>query len=130
MLFHDELKEDAWVFFDKISQYANVSYDKSKVSLKPTHSSYTEKQLRVLMAFCKRFKKNPPKGYSNKLKHWVLYRPWWALFHLIMYAAAYFPNSWVPKEPLIKDDELKPIREAFDEDWERVKQYAKENNPD
>ncbi|MCP4459364.1 MAG: hypothetical protein GY816_15285 [Cytophagales bacterium] len=129
VLFHDELKEDAWVFFNKISQYAGVSYDKVKVSLKPTHPSYSEKQLRVLRGFCRRYKKEPPKGYSNKLKHWLFYRPWWALFHLIMYAAAYFPVSWVPKEPIIQDDELKPIRVAFDDDWKRVQAYAKKNNP-
>ena len=129
VLFHDELKEDAWVFFDKISKYAGASYDKKKVSLKRTHSSYSEKQLRVLKAFCKRYKKTPPVGYSNKWKHWLLYRPWWALFHLIMYAAAYFPEAWVPKTPLILEAELAPIRAAFDEDWKKVKAYALKNNP-
>lgn len=128
VLFHDELKEDAWVFFDKISEYAGVTYDKNRVSLRPTHSSYSEKQLRVLKAFCKRYKKNPPQGYSNKFKHWIFYRPWWALFHLIMYAAAYFPKAWVPSEPLINEGELQPIRDAFDADWEKVREYARKNN--
>ena len=130
VLFHDELKEDAWVFFDKISKYAGVSYSKDRVSLKPTHSSYSEKQLRVLKAFCKRFKKKPPKGYSNKFKHWLLYRPWWALFHLIMYMATYFPESWVPKKPLINDGDLIPVRETFEEDWQKVRAYAESNNPE
>jgi hypothetical protein len=125
VLFHDELKADPWVFFDKISGYSGSTYSKEKVSLKTTHSSYTEKQLLVLRAFCRRFKKNPPKGYSNKLKHWLLYRPWWAFFHLIMYAASVFPAGWVPKGPLIPKGELDNIRAAFEDDWQKVVAYAR-----
>jgi len=129
VLFHDELKQDAWAFFDKISQYAQVTYTRKKVSTRPTHKSYSEKQLKVLKAFCKKFKKTPPKGYSNKWKHWLLYRPWWALFHLVMYVAALFPKSWVPKEPLTREEDLQKIREAYEADWQKVVQYARQNNP-
>ncbi len=129
VLFHEELKADAWVFFDKISSYAHVSYRKENVSLKVTHKSYTEKQLRVLRAFCRRFKRKAPKGHNNKLKHWLLYRPWWAFYHLIMYVAAWFPHGWVPRDPLIPDGRLEAIDDAFVDDWQKVKAYAKQNNP-
>ena len=128
-LFHEELKNDPWVFFDKISQFTGTTYDKSKVSLKVKHSSYTEKQLLVLRAFCRKYKKKPPGMPSNRILHWLTYRPWWLLFHLIMYAAALFPESWVPDEKLESEDYKKRIREAYQEDWEKVKAYARSNNP-
>lgn len=129
VLFHEELKDDPWIFFDKISKFSGTTYQKEKVSLKVAHSSYSEKQLRVLRAFCRRFKKTPPHMPVNRVLHWLTYRPWWLLFHLIMYAAALFPKSWVPKEPLESDEYKKRIREFYSEDWDKVRAYAKENNP-
>jgi hypothetical protein len=128
-LFHEELKEDPWVFFDKISKFSGTTYSKDKVSLKVKHSSYSEKQLRVLRAFCRKYKKTPPNMPANRILHWLTYRPWWAFFHLIMYAATLFPESWVPKEPLETKEYKKRIREVYQEDWDKVVAYAKANNP-
>lgn len=129
VLFHEELKDDPWVFFDKICAFTGATYSKEKVSLKVKHSSYTEKQLLVLRAFCRKYKSTPPNMPVNRVLHWLTYRPWWAFFHLIMYAASLFPNSWVPKEKLESEDYKKRIRDKYAEDWERVNEYAKTNNP-
>lgn len=129
VLFHDDLKKDSLGFLQKLSSFMGATFDPDSINLNAAHSSYSEKQLRVLQAFCKRFKKERPKGYSNKWKHWMLYRPWWALFHLIMYAAKLFPNAWVPEAELCPADEMKAIREAYEEDWQKVQAYAKANNP-
>lgn len=129
VLFHEELKNDPWIFFDKISAFSNTTYSKDRVSLKVKHTSYSEKQLLVLRAFCRKFKKNPPHMPNNRILHWLTYRPWWLLFHLIMYAASIFPKSWVPKESLEDDAYKKRIRETYSQDWEMVLAYAKANNP-
>ena len=129
VLFHDELKADAWAFFDKICSLIGASYKRGQISLDAAHSSYSEKQLRVLRRFCRKYKKTPPKGYANKFLHWTIYRPWWALFHLIMYAAKVFPQSWVPKEELYTKEELMAVRKAYESDWQKVVKYAEENNP-
>ena len=70
-----------------------------------------------------------PKAKKNKLLHWLTFRPWWGFFHLVMYAAAYFPKSWVPQEDLISPESLQKIREEFEEDWQQVRAYAGEHNP-
>lgn len=129
VLFHDDLKKDSWGFFDKMCGFMGANYEKERISLNTTHSSYTEKQLRVLRSFCRRFKKTPPYGYAEKWKHWLFYRPWWLVFHLVMYTASVFPKSWVPKEPLYTEEELMAIRQAFEEDWQKVVAYAQKNNP-
>ena len=125
VLFYDDLKADPWTFFDSICDFLGTSYEKSTISLKRVHTSYSEKQLLVLRSFCRRFLEDPPKSYQNKILHWILYRPWWGFFHLILYAATIFPESWVPKEQLINPRELDSVRVHFEEDWNEVLAYAK-----
>jgi hypothetical protein len=129
VLFHEELKGDPWVFFDKISRYANATYSKEKISLSQVHKSYTEKQLLVLRTFCRKYVRYVPRGKDNMLHHWLTFRPWWAFFHLIMYVAALFPKAWVPEESLIDKAYLDEINKAYSADWKRLKAYALKNNP-
>lgn len=128
-LFHESLKNDPWAFLDKIAAFTDTTYDKSNVSLSVTHSSYSEKQLLVLRSFCRKFKKTPPRMPSNRLLHWIVYRPWWLLFHLIMYVAVLFPDSWIPTGKLESDTYKKRIREAYQNDWDKVIRYASKHNP-
>ena len=125
VLFHEELKNDPWSFLGKIAEFAGATFKRESISLEPFHTSYTKKQLLVLRAYCRRYVKKVPKGYRNKIKHWVLYRPWWVFFHLIMYAAQLFLRSWVPKEELISQCDLDRIDDYFAEDWASVLAYAK-----
>ena len=129
VLFHEELKEDPWIFFDKISQYSNTTYYKDKISLERVHTSYSEKQLKILRKFCREYVGKVPKGYSNKVKHWIYYRPWWAFFHLVMYIASVLPERMVPEEELISTEQLDSIRQAYEEDWNKIREYARKNNP-
>ena len=129
VLFHEELLKNPWIFFDKISGFSAATYDKRKVTLKVKHSSFSEKQLKVLRGFCRKFKKTPPPMPVNRTLHWLRYRPWWAFFHLILYAAILFPKSFVPKEPLESEDYKKRIKKKYSADWEKVIAYAGKNNP-
>lgn len=124
VLFYDDLKEDPWAFLQRIAEFTGSSFDKTQVSLDSVHTSYSEKQLKVLQAFCRRFKKQLPRAYHNKVLHWLLYRPWWGLFHLVMYTAVLVPDSWIPDAPLISKKQLDEIDQRYQEDWDRVRQYA------
>ncbi len=124
VLFYSDLKKDPWAFIDKIADYTGSQYSKDEISLDAVHKSYSEKQLKVLRAFCRRFLSKPPTSYKNKVAHWLLYRPWWAFFHLIMYVAAVFPDSWVPDDDLIESGQLDKIRTAYEPDWKKVKDYT------
>ncbi len=129
VLFHNELKEDPWVFFDKISQFSGTSYTKENISLSKVHTSYSEKQLLVLRFFCRNFVGYIPRGRSNRLMNWLLFRPWWAFFHLVMYVAIILPKSWIPKGSLIAPDYLKKVNDLYLDDWNKITQYAQNNNP-
>lgn len=129
ILFHEDLKHHPDQFFEQIAQFCGATYDKRKISLDPVHRSYSEKQLLVIRGFCRRFKRKPPKAYHNKILHWLLFRSWWAFFHLILYLAVIFPTSWVPKGPLIDPQYLKEIDLLFQKDWEQLQALAKDINP-
>jgi hypothetical protein len=129
VLFYEDLRKDPWRFFSQIAQYCGATYDPNNISLDKVHPSYSEKQLKVLRTFCRKVVRKTPKGYRNKWKLWLLYRPWWALFHLVMYAALLIPNKWVTNNPLIEEEDLKAIRAAYQDDWESVKAYAEKHNP-
>ena len=124
VLFYDDLKADPWVFLQRIADYTGTTFDPNHISLESVHRSYTEKQLKVLRGFCRRYKRTPPQAYHNKIIHWLRYRPWWAFFHLIMYMAILIPDRWVPADPLISPEQLDEIDQLYQEDWSAVQDYA------
>ncbi len=132
----EELKKDPFNYLNKISNYTDSKYLKTEISIKTVHKSYSEKQLIFLKKFCKIFKKTPPKYYdyqeitldktisnTNRIKHWLFYKPWWLLFHLVMYTSLLIPKSLIVKNSLINKNDLAEIKKKFKEDWKKVFEY-------
>jgi len=132
----EELKKNPFNYLNKISNYTDSKYLKTEISLKTVHKSYSEKQLIFLKKFSKIFKKTPPTYYdyqeitldktirnTNRIKHWLLYRPWWFLFHLVMYTSLLIPKSLIVKNSLINKNDLAEIKNKFKEDWKKVFKY-------
>ena len=121
----DELKIHPHSYLTKISEYTNSNYNKSNISLNVVHKSYSEKQLIFLKGFCRIFKPNPPKYYAdNKLKHWLYFRPWWLLFHLVMYVAYFLPKNMIVKKPLIDNNYLGKTMKKYKIDWDEILKYT------
>lgn len=121
----DELKINPHSYLSKISEYTNSNYSKSNISLNVVHKSYSEKQLIFLKGFCRIFKPNPPKYYAdNKLKHWLYFRPWWSLFHLVMYVAYFLPKNMIVKKPLIDNNYLRKTMKKYKSDWDEILKYT------
>ena len=121
----DELKINPHSYLTKISEYTKSNYNKSNISLNVVHKSYSEKQLIFLKGFCRIFKPNPPKYYAdNKLKHWLYFRPWWLLFHLVMYVAYFLPKNIIVKKPLIDNNYLKKTMKKYKSDWDEILKYT------
>ncbi len=129
VLFHEDLKQQPESFLSRIAGFCGAQFVFEEISLDPVHTSYSEKQLLVLRQFCRTFRRGVPRSYHNKLLHWLLFRPWWAFFHLIMYVALIFPKPWVPAGPLVTAENLRSVDQAFDQDWQKVMDYAARNNP-
>ncbi len=121
ILIYDDLRADPESFVRKITDYMGVLPLK-KVDLKKRHQSFSEKQLKVLRAFTSKYIRAMPHNYRNKVKHWLLYRPVWAFYHLILYVARFVPENWITDTPLIDEHILNRVREKFLQDWSKLKQ--------
>lgn len=124
VLLHDDLKKNPWTFFDRICQYTGAFYNKNKISLNPSHISYSGKQLKYVKRISPYLVKNQPRPTENKIWHWIRYRSRWLLLHLVLYVAALLPEGPVKNDVLIDSRELEKVRKAYEEDWAKCVEYA------
>jgi len=123
VLFYDDLKKDTFAFIDKIAQYCGSTYDKSTISLEPHHTSYEEKQLKVMLKVSKYiFTKNPVYA-GPRIFTWIRRRSRMLLCYIILYAALLVPSRLLSKKPLIPSEELEKVRKYFEDDWQRCLLY-------
>jgi len=124
VLFHTELKDKTYGFFDKLARYMDVHYNREHIDVHPAHKSYTDKQLKILRKVSKKLFHKERKGSKNKVVHYIRFRSRWLLCHLILYAASLMPERWAGSEPLIPAQQLERIREHFAADWESCRTFA------
>lgn len=125
VLFHDDLKKDAFGFFNKLAGYMGVEYDRNRIDVNPSHKSYSEKQLKILRRFNRSFFGKDFKGSENKLRHYLRFRTRWLFNHLILYIANLLPEHLGGTEPLIPAGHMEKIREHYANDWKRCQEFAK-----
>lgn len=124
VLLYEDLKTDPERFLQQITTYTKSILSQNKIRMERIHTSFSDTQLLVLRDFCRKYMARVPTGYRSRWKHWLLYRPWWVLFHLILYSAKALPEGLVPNEPLIDPAYLKKIQRAYEADWQQVVAYA------
>ena len=126
VLFHDELKNDPYSFFDKIATFTKSRYNKNRLSLSPKHTAHRDKQLKAVRKVARStfYKRDGiyikhTNGFERKIRK--------IFCHLIMYFYWLIPPGEEKNKPLLSDHDLEKIRKAYKDDWEKCKQYAKEN---
>jgi hypothetical protein len=126
VLFHDELKKDPYRFMDKIAAYLGADYQKSRINIRPSHTSYSDKQLKILHKIGKIFFAKEWEGSKNRVIHYIRFRSRWLLCHLILYLAALLPERFAGSDPLIPLDQLEEVHKHFADDWQRCHEFARE----
>lgn len=130
VLFMDELKKDPWGFFDKIASFCGATYNKEDISLAAVHRSYSEKQLRIMRSLARSiFGEKQPVFSKQPVLHWLQRRGRLLACYAILYPAKLAPWFVAPEEELTPKEELRKIRDFFEEDWQRLRAYAERNNP-
>lgn len=128
VLFHDEIKENPFAFFDRIAAYLGASYNRAEIDLRPFHKSYNTKQLLFMRAVGKYVLPFGRSYHSNRII--ATFQRFWRMLikYPILYVGRILPNGLFKGE-LIKEEHLNAIRLSFDEDWKKLHDYAKKNNP-
>jgi len=127
--FYEDLKQQPFHFFRKLADFIGADFKNEDISLNTIHSSYKEKQLKVMRAIGRKIFTQNPTFSTNPFWFWVQRRSrLWACY-LILYPSLLLPSSWFSSEPLIDPEELKAVKDYFADDWTAVQQWAAHHNP-
>lgn len=123
VLFYDDIKKDTFKFIDQIATYTGTTYDKSAISLEPHHTSYNEKQLKVMLKVGQYLFKKIPVYKGPRYKTWIRRRSRMLLCYIILYTALLIPKRFISSAPLIPQEELEKVKKYFENDWNQCLQY-------
>ncbi len=117
LFIYEDMKARPEAFVQELAGAIGAEVDMDKIDFKPRHRSYSEKQLKAVMAAGKYINLKKRRVFKNPLLHllWRLYMG--ALRYGILYAARLLPASLFSGEPLIDPAELKRIDAYFEKDW-------------
>jgi len=128
VLFYEDMRKDTFAFIDKIAEYIDIEYDKKTISLEAHHTSYEEKQLKVMLRVSKFIFTKDPKYTGSYFNTWIRRRSRMLLCYIILYSALLIPGFLISKKPLIDNEELLKIKKYYTDDWARCVGWNSRNN--
>ena len=106
-----------------MSQKLNTTLNLNAINFNKKHSSYSEKQLKVIKIIGSVFNLRKRRIFKSELLH-LLWRFYHAIFrYSILYGAVLVPNFLISKTPLIDPHYLGRVRKYFEDDWNNCKKY-------
>lgn len=123
ILFHEELKEHPETFFHKLISYTGAELNFSDLANSKVKQSFNEKQLVFLRKFNRAFPYQKPKKLPKPFKK--LKQNLHEGFGIaVANIALFLPWSLFKDEPLIPTEDLKAIRDYYQEDWKYCQAFA------
>ncbi len=118
LFIYEDMKARPEAFVQELAGAIGAKVDMDEIDFKPRHRSYSEKQLKAILAAGKYLNLKKRRVFKNPVLHqlWRLYMG--ALRYGILYAARLLPASLFSGEPLIDPSELKRIDAYFEKDWQ------------
>ena len=102
VLFHDELRKSPETFIQKLADYTNSTVNINEIDLSSVHSSYNEKQLKVMLKAGKKLNISNAKPFKSSLLNTIRrYAYVYPLRYGTLYGALLLPDSMISKSPLI-----------------------------
>ncbi|MBC8046717.1 MAG: sulfotransferase domain-containing protein [Fimbriimonadaceae bacterium] len=128
VLFYDDLIADTFSFIDKIAKFTNTTYRRAEISLEKKHTSYEEKQIKVMQSVSKYISFKERTLSTQPVVRFLQRLPIITLRYGILYTALLIPSAWLGKKSLIPKEELEKIKIQTEEDWKKCLSYAEKNN--
>lgn len=126
VLLYDDLRKDPRAFILRLVESMGVRIRMDKLNLSPRHKSYSEKQLMAVYRATERINLQKRRPFHKKWKNVVINLFTNAKRYVILYGALVFPGKIFTKEQVFPTEEqLRAIREHYNEDWEECLAYAK-----
>jgi hypothetical protein len=124
VLFYEDMRDDPERFILDLARRMDVRIDMSRVNLHRKHSSYSEKQLRAMMAVGRYINLKKKTSCKNTVIRFFCRLPQNVVRYPTLWIGGLLPATRYSNEPLIPQEELEKIREYYKEDWEACKRYA------
>ena len=130
VLFYDDMRANPGKFIQRIADYVGADFNPDDISLSRVHTSYNEKQLKVMRRFGRYIDITNLDKFSNPVLRSVYKMGIYAIRYPVLYGATLVPDSMVNDEPLIPPERLQAVAKMFEEDWQQCRDYAQMNpNP-
>lgn len=136
LLIFEDYINDPDFYIDTLCAYMQCGVDKSKLSQKAVHKSYTDKQLRIRRQLADKYLPQEQNkaaldqshiGDFTKLKSMkdnFMIR----ISGLFMRLARFAPDSWLNDEPLIDQAHMQRVRDHFADDWVACYEYVEQQS--
>ena len=135
LLFEDYLADPDF-YLDSLCAWLECDIDRSAITHKPVHKSYSDKQLRLRRQFSDRFL-DPALDHAVYRSETLADHSRWRSFKhrlvlwftgIFMRLARFAPDSWLDDEPLMSKEYLQQIRAHYADDWAACQAYVEEQS--
>ncbi len=123
ILFHHQLEYDAGEFVSSLLDFLGTEVSVKDLTLKPTHVSYSTKQLIIRRWISSRGIFREPNTASKSGVNFFLRLYKKFIRYIILNIALLIPGKLLKNKKFIPDAELSKIRKYFEEDWKKCLQY-------
>lgn len=128
VLFYDDLIADPLQFIGRIANFTGTTFNAEDIPLEKKHTSYEEKQIRLMQQVARYLPVKERSYTGNKLLFFFRRLPGLFLRYTILYTAALVPSGMLSNKELIPKASLDRIKLFTENDWLACKQYAADNN--
>jgi hypothetical protein len=128
-LFYNDLQNNPEKFIHKIAAFIGTSYDINDINISRRHSSYNEKQLKMIFNLSKRIDIRRKRTGTNKTIRVIKGLIPNMIRYTTLYLGLLLPDSLFGYESLIPPESLEEIKKHYTDDWEQCLKYAREHNP-
>ncbi|NNC83667.1 MAG: hypothetical protein HKN79_08820 [Flavobacteriales bacterium] len=130
VLLYDDLRRDPEKFISFLAESMQCTIDIDEVDFSRKHSSYSEKQLKGLMATQRYIDLRKKVVLKNKVLEFFRKTAVNGTRYLILFLAGLMPDSWFTDGPLVKEEVLQAVRDHYQKDWEHILSIAQRvDNP-
>ena len=128
VLLYDDLKNEPLKFIQKIADYAGVKFNPTEIDLTRKHTSYNQKQLKVINWVSQFIDLRKRRVTNNPVLHRLFLIGLSIIRYPILYGAYLVPETFLRKEPMISVSDLEQIRKHYESDWNKCLEYIKNQN--
>jgi hypothetical protein len=118
VIFQEELKNAPEEVIRLMASYCDADVDLSNVKMNTVNYSFSEKQLKLLLKFNRRFSFDEKQHgkFRKKIRA--------AMIHTLAFFGQFLPGKKQEKTRIVPSEQLKQIRDAYADDWKACLEYA------